>query len=90
MMANENLGAAKKAKNDEFYTQYADIQKEMCENEDLYQVKTKRYATAECKAAYEAKFGKPEVYDLNASGVLNVDGRLEKVYQRILIRHRSI
>lgn len=27
-MANKNLGAAKKAKNDEFYTQYADIQKE--------------------------------------------------------------
>ena len=28
-MANDNLGAAKKAKNDEFYTQYADIQKEI-------------------------------------------------------------
>lgn len=28
-MANSNLGAAKKAKNDEFYTQYADIEKEM-------------------------------------------------------------
>jgi hypothetical protein len=28
-MAHENLGAAKKAKNDEFYTQYADIEKEM-------------------------------------------------------------
>ena len=28
-MANENLGAAKKAKQDEFYTQYADIEKEM-------------------------------------------------------------
>jgi Adenine-specific methyltransferase EcoRI len=28
-MANENLGKAKKAKNDEFYTQYADIEKEM-------------------------------------------------------------
>jgi hypothetical protein len=28
-MANENLGAAKKAKNDEFYTQYIDIEKEM-------------------------------------------------------------
>ncbi len=28
-MVNENLGAAKKAKNDEFYTQYADIEKEM-------------------------------------------------------------
>ena len=28
-MANETLGDAKKAKNDEFYTQYADIEKEM-------------------------------------------------------------
>jgi len=28
-MANDNLGAAKKAKNDEFYTQYEDIEKEM-------------------------------------------------------------
>jgi hypothetical protein len=28
-MANENLGAAKKAKDDEFYTQYHDIEKEM-------------------------------------------------------------
>ena len=28
-MANENLGDAKKAKNDEFYTQYHDIEKEM-------------------------------------------------------------
>jgi len=28
-MANETLGAAKKAKNDEFYTQYSDIEKEM-------------------------------------------------------------
>ncbi len=28
-MANQNLGDAKKAKNDEFYTQYADIEKEM-------------------------------------------------------------
>lgn len=28
-MGKENLGAAKRAKNDEFYTQYADIEKEM-------------------------------------------------------------
>lgn len=28
-MANENLGNARKAKNDEFYTQYHDIEKEM-------------------------------------------------------------
>lgn len=29
VMANKNLSAAKRAKNDEFYTQYADIQKEI-------------------------------------------------------------
>ena len=29
MANNSNLGAAKAAKNDEFYTQYADIQKEV-------------------------------------------------------------
>jgi hypothetical protein len=28
-MANQNLANAKKAKNDEFYTQYSDIEKEM-------------------------------------------------------------
>ena len=43
-MANENLGAAKKAKNDEFYTQYADIEKEMNAyleyNPDVFKDKT--------------------------------------------------
>lgn len=29
-MANKNLTAAKRAKNDEFYTQYHDVEKEMC------------------------------------------------------------
>jgi hypothetical protein len=28
-MANKSLGAAKNAKNDEFYTQFSDIQKEI-------------------------------------------------------------
>ena len=43
-MANENLGAAKKAKQDEFYTQYADIEKEMNAyleyNPDVFRCKT--------------------------------------------------
>lgn len=43
-MAHENLGAAKKAKNDEFYTQYADIEKEMNAyleyNPDVFRDKT--------------------------------------------------
>lgn len=43
-MANENLGNAKKAKNDEFYTQFSDIQKEMNAyleyNPDVFRDKT--------------------------------------------------
>ena len=60
----------------------------MCENEDLYGLKTRVYNHDECQAAYLAKFAKKGTYDLNASGVLTVNGVQEKVYQRILIRHR--
>ncbi|MCL2247996.1 MAG: adenine-specific methyltransferase EcoRI family protein [Oscillospiraceae bacterium] len=59
----------------------------MCENLDLYGLKTKVYTSAECQQAYFAKFGKNGTYDLNASGVLEKNGLLEKVYQRILIKH---
>ena len=61
----------------------------MCENIDLYRLKTKVFTADECKKAYLDKFGKPGTYDLNASGVVVRDGKLEKVYQRILIRHRK-
>ncbi len=61
----------------------------MCENEDLYKLKTKVYTTAECKLAYLNKFGKKGTYDLNASGVVLRDGLLVKVYQRILIKPRK-
>lgn len=60
----------------------------MCENEDLYNLKTKIYTTQECKDAYFQKFGKKGTYDLNASGVVIREGLKEKVYQRILLRHR--
>ncbi len=60
----------------------------MCENEDLYGLKIRKYSSVECKAAYLAKFGRTGTYDLNASGVIVRDERFEKVYQRILIRHR--
>ena len=62
----------------------------MCENLNLYNLKTKIYTSAECKKAYLDKFGKPGTYDLNASGVVMRDGLLEKVFQRVLIRHRKI
>ena len=54
----------------------------MCENLDLYGLKTKIYTAQECHDRYFELFGKKGTYDLNASGVVN--GR--KVYQRILIR----
>lgn len=61
----------------------------MCENEDLYKMKTKVYDAVTRNKAYFDKFNKKGSYDLNASGVLIVDGRYEKVYQRILIKHRK-
>ena len=61
----------------------------MCENIDLYNMKTKVYTSKECKQAYLSKFGKTGTYDLNASGVVIEDGLLEKVYQRILIKHKA-
>ena len=57
----------------------------MCENLDLYGLKTKVYTTEECRNRYFELFGKKGTYDLNASGV--VDGK--KVYQRILIRRKK-
>ena len=60
----------------------------MCENMDLYNLKTKIYSSEECHKAYYAKFGKKGTYDLNASGVIIKNGLKEKVYQRILIRNK--
>jgi len=45
--------------------------------------RTRVYTSQECREAYLKLFGKPGVYDLNASGVVNG----VKVYKRVLIRH---
>ena len=60
----------------------------MCENEDLYNLKSKVYMSAECKKAYLDKFGKKGTYDLNATGVVVINGLLEKVFKRVLIKHK--
>ncbi len=60
----------------------------MCENMDLYGLKTKVYSSEECRDAYFAKFGKKGIYDLNASGVIVKGSKKEKVYARILIRNK--
>jgi hypothetical protein len=61
----------------------------MCENLDLYNLKTRNYSSQECKKAYLDKFGKPGTYDLNASGVVFRNNQLEKVYTRVLIQHKK-
>ena len=57
----------------------------MCENLDIYGLKTKVYTAQECRTRYYELFGKKGTYDLNAAGVVNGI----KVYQRILIRKRE-
>lgn len=57
----------------------------MCENMDLYGLKTRVYTAQECKQRYFELFGKKGTYDLNASGVI----RGKKVYQRLIIRRRK-
>ena len=57
----------------------------MCENLDLYHLKTRIYTPKECRDRYYELFGKQGTYDLNAAGVVNG----VKVYQRILIRRKQ-
>ena len=47
--------------------------------------RTRVYTSQECRDAYRNRFGKPGVYDLNASGVVNG----VKVFKRVLIRFRA-
>ena len=57
----------------------------MCENMDLYKLKTRVYTAQECHDRYFELFGKKGNYDLNAAGVVNG----KKVYQRILLKWRN-
>ncbi len=48
--------------------------------------RTRWYTSKECREGYEARFGKPGVYDLNASGVV----KGVKVFKRVLIRRKAV
>lgn len=48
-------------------------------------LRTRWYSSKECRDAYQARFGKSGVYDLNASGV--VGG--VKVFKRVLIKRKA-
>lgn len=54
-------------------------------NEPGNACRTRVYTSSECRAAYRERFGKPGVYDLNASGVVNG----VKVFKRVLIRNKA-
>lgn len=54
-------------------------------NEPDNPYRTRLYTSQECRDAYRKRFGKPGVYDLNASGVVNG----VKVFKRVLIRNRA-
>jgi len=75
-----------------FLTKYNPDQFEilgMCESLDLYNLKTKRYSSAECKQAYLDKFGEKGVSSLNSSGILMVNKELKLTYKRLLIKSKE-
>lgn len=69
-MANSNLTSAKKAKNDEFYTQYVDIQKEMSAylmyDKDTFRGKV---VYCNCDDPYESNFFKYFVLNFDKLGL---------------------
>ena len=69
-MANKNLTSAKRAKNDEFYTQYADIQKEI----EAYlefdaNVFRGKVVYCNCDDPYESNFFRYFVLNFNKLGL---------------------
>ena len=69
-MANSNLTKAKNEKNDEFYTQYADIQKEigayLMYNKDTFRTKV---VYCNCDDPYESNFFKYFVLNFERLGL---------------------
>src|SRR3990172_7647603 len=69
-MANKNLSNAKKVKNDEFYTQYSDIQKEIAAyleyNEDVFRGKV---VYCNCDDPFESNFFRYFVLNFNKLGL---------------------
>lgn len=69
-MANSNLSNAKKAKNDEFYTQFGDIQKEMSAylmyDKDTFRGKV---VYCNCDDPYESNFFKYFVLNFDKLGL---------------------
>src|SRR5437016_1536990 len=69
-MANENLANARRAKNDEFYTQYVDIQKEIEAYVEFDADVSRRKAVyCNCDDPYESNFFRYFVLNFNKLGL---------------------
>jgi len=66
VVANKNLAAAKKGKNDEFYTQLTDIEKELRHYKEHFRGKT---VLCNCDDPYESNFFKYFVLNFNFLGL---------------------
>ena len=66
MAGNSNLGAAKDAKNDEFYTQLTDIEKELRHYRKHFKDKT---VLCNCDDPFESNFFKYFVLNFNRLGL---------------------
>jgi hypothetical protein len=90
-MANQNLGDARKSKNNEFYTHYADIEKEMNAylefNPDQFEILghsgdlAGSMAEVAPKGSYQQ--GGPRFY------VSNGDGTYRRLFARLVVRQRQ-
>lgn len=67
---NSNLGAAKRAKNDEFYTQLTDIEKELRHYRKHFKDKT---VLCNCDDPFESNFFKYFVLNFNSSRIEEAD-----------------
>jgi hypothetical protein len=94
-MANSNIITAKRAKNDEFYTQYGDIQKEIEAIPSDYngimgvpisfldKYSPDQFEILGCSYNY----GRPDDWDKNIDMAVSIKG--VNVYKRILIKHKK-
>ena len=77
-MANKNLTNAKRVKNDEFYTQYSDIQKEIESyieyDENVFRNKV---VYCNCDDPFESNFFRYFALNFNGSSGNSVGGKIE-------------
>ena len=90
MADNTSLGAAKSAKNDEFYTQYSDIEAEMnayvAFNPDVFRDKTILLAEAQKKSKMEQQKENLNAYSISRQTRETIDAHRKNFRQELDVR----